>query len=141
MENSLEKAKEKRRSIKQEWDDLWISRHKDEVTAEGVSSNDYNLLFVDKGEIIHAIRDYKPLSFQEILEKHIGKENTNKVDIDPNAGGYKKFSKQHFPPKKKKVKRSRPRVRYDVSQHMRKGGAGWRNKARIHNKVKESIHE
>jgi hypothetical protein len=141
LKNSLEKAKEIRQSIKKEWDDLWISRHEDKLIAEGVSIKDFNLLFVEKGEIIHAVRDYKLLSFPEILEKHIGKEDTNKIDIDPNIGGYKKFSKQHFTNKKKNVKRSKPKVRYDVNQHLRKGGAGWRNKARLFKKVKEALDD
>ena len=102
-------------NLKIEWADLWTNKHEDEVKAEGVSIKDYDMLFVDRGEIIHATRDFKPISFHDVLEKHVGKEEASKVDIDPRVGGWGKFAKQNFPAKKReKVKRRRRVLRVSV---------------------------
>jgi len=56
-------ARELRQKLKADWAELWKTKHDDEVKAEGISTKVYTELFVDRGEIIHATRDYKPLSF------------------------------------------------------------------------------
>jgi hypothetical protein len=141
MEETWRQAKELRRWLKIEWADLWRFKQDDEIRAEGVSVKDYSLLYVDRGEIIHATRDYKPLSFREILEKHVGSEDASRVDLDPNVGGWRKFARQNFPVKgEKKVKRRRPGIKSDLGQRQRKGGAGWRNKGRIWRKKRYNDH-
>ena len=137
MEETWRQAKELRRWLKIEWADLWMSKQDDEIRAEGISVKDYSLLYVDRGEIVHATRDYKPLSFREILEKHVGSEDASRVDLDPEVGGWRKFARQNFPVKgEKKVKRGGPGIKSDLSQRQRKGGAGWRNKSRVWRKKK-----
>ncbi len=132
MEETWRQAKELRRWLKIEWADLWKSKQDDEIRAEGFSLKDYSLLFVDRGEIVHATRDYKPLSFREILEKHVGSEDASRVDLDPQVGGWRKFARQNFPVKREeKVKRKAPGIKHDLSQHQRKGGRGFRNMSRI----------
>ena len=132
LEESWRRAKEFRRWLKIEWADLWKYKQDDEVKAEGISVKDYSLLYVDRGEIIHATRDYKPLSFREILEKHVGSEDASRVDLDPQVGGWRKFARQNFPAKKEKnVKKKEPGIKFDLSQQQRRGGAGWRNKSRV----------
>ena len=132
MEETLRRSKELRQWLKIEWADLWRYKRDDAINAEGFSLKDYSLLFVDRGEIIHATRDYKPLSFREILEKHVGSEDASKVDLDPQVGGWRKFARQNFPAKsEEKVRREGPGIKSDLSQHQRKGGAGWRNKSRV----------
>ena len=132
LEESWRRAKELRRWLKIEWADLWKYKRDDGVKAEGFSVKDYSLLYVDRGEIIHATRDYKPLSFREILEKHVGSEDASRVDLDPRVGGWRKFARQNFPAKReKKVRREGPGIKPDLSQHQRKGGLGWRNKSRM----------
>lgn len=130
--------KELRMVLKADWSNLWRTKHEDEVKAEGISTKDYEKLFVDRGEIIHATRDYKPLSFREILENHIGKDDAAKVDINPKIGGWRKFAKQNFPAKHQRSKRERPKIKLDLSQHQRKGGDGWLNKARIFRKMRRA---
>lgn len=130
--------KELRRLVKKDWAELWKTKHDDEIKAEGISVNDFEMLFVDRGEIIHATRDYKPLSFGEILEKHVGQEDASKIDIDPKVGGWRKFAKKNFPPKRQTTRRERPKEKVDLKQYQRKGGKGWLNKARIHKKIKLS---
>ena len=140
MEESWLKAKEVRRCLKIEWSDLWQHKHNDESRAEGIAAKDYSLLFVDRGEVIHAIRDYKPLSFQEILEKHVGSENASRVDLDPHVGGWRKFAKHNFPSRmgrRNKTGQARATgIKYDLSQQQRKSGKGWLNKAKILKKKK-----
>ncbi len=129
--------KELRRSLKEEWEELWLSKIVDGEKAEGISSKDFNRLFVERGEVIHATRNFKPLSFRDILEKHLGSQHAAKLDIDPKVGGWGRFSRTHFPAKS--PQRERPMVKVDSSQHLRKGGAGWLNKARTRKKIRLNI--
>lgn len=132
LTDSWERARELRRKLKVEWAELWKTRHDDEVVAEGISIKKYEELFVDRGEIIHATRDYKPLSFGEIFEKHVGAEKAERIDVNPREGGWGKFARTHFTVKH--TKRERPKIKPDLNQHQRKGGAGWLNQARIRRK-------
>jgi hypothetical protein len=139
MADKMKDAREFRRWLKIEWADLWKSKFDDEIVAEGISLRDYSLLDVDKGEIIHASRDYKPLKFREILEKNLGGEVTERVDIDPKIGGWKKFVREKFPIREKKTARDAPKIPFDLGQQQRKGGSGWLNQARIRKKVKAGL--
>ena len=56
--------------LKAQWKLLWSERYDDRVRAEGVSINDYAILDVEKGTIIHATKDFKSLNLKQILEKH-----------------------------------------------------------------------
>ena len=56
--------------LKMQWVSLWRDRIDDRVKAEGISSKEYQSLFVDPGEVIIATRDFKPLNFRDILERH-----------------------------------------------------------------------
>ncbi len=136
LADNLNEAREFRRWLKIEWTDLWKKKFDDNIAAEGISVKDYSLLDVDSGEIIHASRDYKPLKFREILEKNLGGETTDRVDVDPQIGGWKKFARENLPRQEKKTIRERPRISYDASQQQRNGGSGWLNQARIRKKVK-----
>lgn len=141
MDDRWVRVKELRQMLKADWANLWKTKHEDEIKAEGISVDDFEMLFVDRGEIIHATRDFRPLSFREILEKHVGSEDASRVDIDPNVGGWRKFAKQNFPARRRQSKRERPKVKVDLSQHQRKAGKGWLNKARIYKKMRRSREE
>jgi hypothetical protein len=127
--DSLARARELRQKLKADWAELWKTKHDDEVKAEGISIKIYTDLFVDRGEIIHATRDYKPLSFSEIYEKHVGTEKAERIEVNPREGGWRKFARNYFPAKQ--TKRERPKFKPDLSQHQRKGGSGWLNQARM----------
>lgn len=139
LTDKMNKAREFRRWLKIEWADLWKSKFDDEIISEGISVKDYSLLDVDRGEIIHASRDYKPLNFREILEKKLGGEVTERVDVDPNVGGWKKFAREQLPLREKKTAREAHKIPFDLSQQQRKGGSGWLNQARIRKKVKAGL--
>jgi len=141
MLEGWEQARELRRELKVEWADLWREKYDDEVRAEDVSQREFEKLFVDRGEIIYATRDYKPLSFREIVDHHLGSEMAEKVSPDPAVGGWRKFISEHLPKSKRMNKRERPGVKSDLTQHQRKGGNGWLNKARIWRKLRLSRYE
>ena len=58
-----EAQKELIEELKAQWKLLWSERYDDRVRAEGVSVNDYAILDIEKGTIIHAtkgLQDPKP---------------------------------------------------------------------------------
>ena len=139
LADTLKEAREFRKWLKIEWADLWKMKFDDEIVAEGISVRDYSLLDVDRGEIIHASRDYKPLKFRDILEKNLGGAATERVDIDPNIGGWTRFARENLPRREKKTVREPPKIPFDLSQQQRKGGSGWLNQVRIRKKVKAGL--
>ena len=136
LENNPVPAHEFRKMLKAEWAELWSSKYDDSVRAEGVSTSDYPELFVDLGEIVYATKDYRPLSFREILGRYFDSETLARIYPDPAVGGWRKFSRTHFPAKQRK--RERPKIEIDVGQRQRKGGAGWRNRNRVARKIREN---
>ena len=56
--------------LKMQYKTLWRERIDDKVRAEGIANRDYFMLFVEKGTVIFATRDFKPLNFKEILDQH-----------------------------------------------------------------------
>jgi len=141
MDDHWEKVKKLRGELKKDWSDLWSNKYEDDIKAEGVSTNNYPKLFVDRGEIIHATREYKQVSFSDILEEHIGKEEADRVNVDPNVGGWRKFAKTHFSSNREKSVRERPKVKVDMNQQQRKNGSGWLNRARIYKKMRDSSYD
>jgi hypothetical protein len=134
MDEGLAWARELRRGLKADWAELWRDKRDDEVRAEGFSVRDFERLYVERGEVVVATRDFKPLNFGEILERHLGSDYAGRVALDPRVGGWEKFARTFFP--SERVKRERPRVRADPSQPQRKGGAGWLNIIRVSRKIR-----
>ena len=130
-------AEKLRIELKKEWIQLWSTKYDDKNKGEGVSTNKHHRLYVDKGQVIYATRDYSQLDFNEILEKNLGKEYAEKTSPPPEIGGYRKFAKKTFP-SKKKPDREKPKIKIDLSQHQRKSGRGWLNQIRIAKKIQES---
>ena len=119
--------KETVEALKVEWKRLWMERLDDKVRAEGIASGEYSKLFVDKGTIIHATRDYKALSFKEILEQHQVENAERFVSPSPQVGGWGKFVRTSIA-----SQRSRRRSRAELycehlkeRQQLKKGGRGW----------------
>ncbi len=79
--------------LKAQWKLLWSERFDDRVRAEGVSVNDYAILDIEKGTIIHATKDFKILNLKQILEKHKVENPERYVQPDVNVGGWNKFIK------------------------------------------------
>ena len=136
MIDGWDKAIKLEHKLKADWEELWRTKYDDKVMAEMVSRNQYELLFVEKGEVIVATRDVKPLSFSEILEVNLGSDMADRVAPNSQVGGWSKFIKEKILKPKPANKRERPKVKVDLTQHQRKGG--YLNKARIWRRIREN---
>ena len=120
-------TKEMVEELKVQWRRLWQDRVDDKVRAEGLATADYCDLFVEKGTIIHATKDYKALSFKEILEQHQIANLDRFIPPDPQVGGWTKFIKVNIT--SQRTARKRRAELYDVEkkqkQQLKKGGRGW----------------
>ncbi|MCW4003647.1 MAG: hypothetical protein NWE95_07030 [Candidatus Bathyarchaeota archaeon] len=123
-------GKELVEELKFYWKRLWQERVDDKVRAEGIAAAEYEKLFVEQGTIIHATRDYKALSFREILEQHQVANADRFIPPPPQVGGWNKFVKTH-------ITNQRPRKSVRVllyceekreKQQPKKGGRGWLHK-------------
>ena len=119
--------KEMVEQLKIEWKRLWQERLDDRVRAEGIAAGEYTKLFVDKGTIIHATRDYKALSFREILEQNQVVNAERFVTPSPQVGGWGKFVKINVTSNKPR-RHSRAEIYREPlkeKQQPKKGGRGW----------------
>ena|ERR1035437_5044612 len=96
--------------LKAQWKLLWSERFHDRVRAEGVSVNDYAILDVERGTIIHATKDFKILNLKQILEKHKVENPDRYVQPDVHVGGWNKFIKNEINCKGKKDSRTATNV-------------------------------
>jgi len=92
--------------LKAQWKLLWTERFDDRVRAEGVSVNDYAILDVEKGTIIHATKDFKILNLNQILEKYKVENPERYVQPDVKVGGWNKFIKTEITGKTAKNSRT-----------------------------------
>jgi len=122
--------KEMVEEIKIQWRTLWQQRIDDKVRAEGIASNDYSKLFVEKGTVIRATRNFKALCFKEILEQNQVENTERYVFPSPHVGGWNKFIKTSIT--FNKPQRHRRALLYvepeKVKQQPKKGGRGWLHK-------------
>ena len=113
--------------IKDQWKRLWSERVNDKVKAEDVSKSDYTYLRVERGTVIHASRDFKPLNFKEILEEHMVENPDRYIQPHPSQGGWNKFVKTEITAQnrqQKKYARSYEPPKQAIQQP-KKGGRGW----------------
>lgn len=114
--------------IRDEWRLLWHDRFDDKVRAESVANRDYSLLFVDRGVVIAATRDFRPLNFREILGAHAIQNVERFVSPPPSVGGWRKFARtvlnkqQRYHAWKDAVSRRPSRAK---NLQRKKGGRGW----------------
>jgi len=114
--------------LKTQWKRLWRDRIDDKVRAEGIARRDYSSLFVDRGTIIIATRDFKPMDFVEILERHKPSEVPNAIPPSPAVGGCGKFIRSVLREQKRFSRRERPApLKKDrpKNRQKKKGGRGW----------------
>lgn len=77
--------------LKKQWKKLWQERINDQSKAEGVANQDYSTLFVDRGTVIIATRDCKPLNFREILEQYKIFKVNKITPLSPTIGEWSNF--------------------------------------------------
>jgi len=98
------------------------------VRAEGIAREDYSSLFVDRGTVIMATRDFKPLDFVKVLERHRPSEVPNAIPPHPAFGGWGKFVRDSMSKQKRLTKRGRSvplKPKRKRNQQRKKGGRGW----------------
>ena len=113
--------------IKEEWKQLWLERIDDKIRAEGVANRAYPRCFVDRGTIITATRDFKPLNFKEILALNRIQNAERLVAPPPAVGGWRKFARTVLN-KQKRHRRfvfEKPRSNRVNNLQPKKGGRGW----------------
>ena len=127
LESKIKAQKELVEKLKVQWKLLWSERFNDKVRAEGVSVSDYASLYVERGTIIHATRDFKALNFKEILEQHMVEGSDRFVQPNVDVGGWNKFVKTKItggePQRNKRTLAYVPKKR--EVQQPKKGGRGW----------------
>lgn len=108
-------------NLKHQWRNLWQERLDDRFLGEAVALHDYNQLFIDKGTIIHATRDYQTVNFKEILQKH---DISERFILDTHTGGWNKFIKTHITNHPQKHVPPKNPTQKNVKQQ-KKNGKGW----------------
>ncbi len=112
--------------LRSQWKDLWRNRIDDRVRAEGIAKQDYSGLFVERGTVIMATRDYKPLEFFDIVQEHLTVDTEKAVPPNSTIGGWGKFIRNKIRNQKKTTQRSAPpKPTHTKGQHPKKGGRGW----------------
>jgi hypothetical protein len=113
--------------VKAAWKILWRSRIDDKVRAEGIVNQDYSLLFVERGTVIVATRDFKPMTLKEILLSHKILNVERIVSPHPSVGGWGKFARTVLNKQKRVRKREKPLPprNHKKKLQLKKGGRGW----------------
>jgi len=131
MEIVLKSSKEQVNQVeelKAEWKRLWKNHLDDKNRAEGIASEEFSCLFVEKGTVIFATRNFKLLTLKEILEEHGIVDLHRFISPSPSVGGWGKFIRTSIPHSKPNLGGYR-RVQYFEEekrpQQLRKGGRGW----------------
>jgi hypothetical protein len=119
--------KEMVEELRIQWKKLWQERVDDKLKAEGIATANYCDLFVERGTIIHATRDYKALNFKEILEQHQIANAERYIPPNPQIGGWNKFIKVNITsqPSRKKRRAELYSDEKKEKQQPKKGGRGW----------------
>jgi hypothetical protein len=120
--------KEKVEELKTQWKQLWWERIDDKFKAEGIANTDYSKLFVEKGTVIFATRNFKMLSFREILQLHGVIDVDRFVPPSPSVGGWRRFIRTIIASQKpsRRVKRAQQYLDCQKQrQQLKKGGRGW----------------
>ncbi len=117
--------------VKKDWRSLWTERYDDRERAEGISSREYASLFVNRGLVIFATRDFKALNLREILSQHGFGEVDRLIPPHPSVGGWNKFIKSSILKQQRNKRNEQIRQELECSkkkQQLKKGGRGWLHK-------------
>jgi hypothetical protein len=126
-ENKAKAQKKLVEELRVQWKLLWSERLNDHIRAEDISIATYESLGVERGTIIHATRDFKPLNFKEILETHLVENPDRYIQPDCRTGGWGKFVKTEIT-NKKTVHAAVNAPKKPESKQPKKGGRGWLHK-------------
>lgn len=117
------------KQIRMEWKDLWDQRIEDKLVAEDVARRNYELLFVERGTVIKATKDYKPPDLEEIMETNEKLLGVKLTYPDPDVGGWGKFAREVLSKEARwrKIRERRPSLPKEKPTNgpPKKGGRGW----------------
>jgi hypothetical protein len=112
--------------LRTDWRHLWRNRLDDKVRAEGIAKQSYSRLFVERGTVIMATRDYKPLDFFDIVLEHLDFEADKAIPPNSTIGGWGKFVRNNIRKQKKATRKYiPPKPTSKKIQQKKKGGRGW----------------
>jgi hypothetical protein len=112
--------------LRGQWKDLWRNRIEDKVRAEGIAQQEYSDLFVERGTVIMATRDFRPLDFFDIVQQYLSFDAEKAVPPNSTIGGWGKFVKNKICKNKTKARRFIPsKPTHKKGQQRKKGGRGW----------------
>ena len=112
--------------LRTDWKHLWLNRLDDKVRAEGIAKQDYSKLFVERGTVIMATRNYKPLDFFDIVKEYLEFDAEKAVPINSTIGGWGKFIRNNIRKQRNTTRRfSPPKPTRKKGQQQKKGGRGW----------------
>lgn len=126
--DTIEEWKNLVKELKETWAMLWRDRIEDRVRAEGIADKDYSKLFVERGLVIQATRDYTPLNFKEIVQQYMTEDLYNSVSPSPFVGGWGKFVRNVLSKQTRYTRRGRftpEKPRLPENRQRKKGGRGW----------------
>jgi hypothetical protein len=126
MENIA--SKEFVEEVKRHWKQLWRERIDDKVRAEGIANKDFSVLFVEKGTVIFASRNFRMPSLREILELHKVVDIEKIIPPNPQVGGWGRFIRTVIANKNasNRVNQARQYLNNNKKkQQLKKGGRGW----------------
>lgn len=125
--NKIEFEKKLVEELRAEWKLLWTERFSDKVRAEDISLSHYETLQIDRGTVIFAIRDFKPLNFKEILEQQKIENPDRFVQPNVNVGGWHKFIRTQVPIQKKPLNKPATSLipEKPIARQIKKNGRGW----------------
>jgi hypothetical protein len=123
-------------SLRCEWKTMWRNRIDDDLRAEGIAANNYERLFVDRGLILFATRNFKPPDFQEILKSHLSTYDVESMNPNNLRGGYRKFIQDNIIKKNSKSNRKeyvkKELEKMKEHKHIKHRGKGWLHIPNLH---------
>jgi hypothetical protein len=121
----IEQQKKAVEELKMLWKMLWVERIDDHVRAEGIANKDFSELSVEKGTVILATRNFKLLSFREILQQNGIVDVDRFVPSNPHVGGWGKFIRTSISNQRVAARARSYLEEKKERQHLKKGGRGW----------------
>jgi hypothetical protein len=108
--------------VRGEWRRMWKERIDDRVRAEGIARQDYEKLFVERGTVVLATRNFKFLTLNGILEQHKIVNADRFVPVSPYTGGWRRFGRAYA---YKRLNDAPKKAAVDKQRQLKKGGRGW----------------
>jgi hypothetical protein len=111
--------------VRGEWRNMWKERIDDPVRAEGIAGHDYDKLFVERGTVVLATRNFKFLTLRAILEQHKIENAERFAPTTPHTTGWRKFGRAQA---YKRLNSEPEKTAPDPQRQLKKGGRGWLHK-------------